>query len=192
MLGKSKLLLQGQFSRHKKNHSFHVQGGGVSCAPRLAMARRRGRGNSAKRSRPPFVLGPQARRERCLTVYWSISPAGVQMNRWQLALCHGNSSRYCFALQRSRSLPQFSTRICSARLLSSSDRPTLLCLLREAAMTDDNNNATPGDLAVVADMREMTKPHFEAMLGQGERTTDRKSTRLNSSHEFVSRMPSSA
>ena len=38
-------------------------------------------------------------------------------------------------------------------------------------MTDDNHNATPGDLAAVADTRETTKPHFEAMLGPGERTT---------------------
>ena len=38
-------------------------------------------------------------------------------------------------------------------------------------MTDDNNNATLGSLAAVADIGETTKPHFEAMLGPGERTT---------------------
>jgi hypothetical protein len=38
-------------------------------------------------------------------------------------------------------------------------------------MTDDNNNATLSDLAAVAGIRATTKPHFEAMLGQGERTT---------------------
>jgi len=37
-------------------------------------------------------------------------------------------------------------------------------------MIDDNNKATPGDLAAVADVRETTKPHFEAMLERGERT----------------------
>jgi hypothetical protein len=38
-------------------------------------------------------------------------------------------------------------------------------------MTDDNRNATPGDRAAVVDVRARRKPHFEAMLGQGERTT---------------------
>jgi hypothetical protein len=37
-------------------------------------------------------------------------------------------------------------------------------------MIDDNHNATLGDLAAVADASETTGPHFEAMLGQGERT----------------------
>ena len=34
--------------------------------------------------------------------------------------------------------------------------------------------------------------HVPTSSGQQTSTTDRKSTRLNSSHEFVSRMPSSA
>ena len=38
-------------------------------------------------------------------------------------------------------------------------------------MTDDNHNATLSDLAPVTDVRATRKPHFEAMLGQGERTT---------------------
>jgi len=38
-------------------------------------------------------------------------------------------------------------------------------------MTDDNHNATLSDLAAVANVRATRKPHFEAMLGQGERTT---------------------
>lgn len=37
-------------------------------------------------------------------------------------------------------------------------------------MTDDNHNATLSDLATVTDVRATRKPHFEAMLGQGERT----------------------
>jgi hypothetical protein len=38
-------------------------------------------------------------------------------------------------------------------------------------MNDDNHNATLGDLAAVADVRATRKPHFQAMLGHGERTT---------------------
>ena len=34
--------------------------------------------------------------------------------------------------------------------------------------------------------------HIEVTINEDESITDRKSTRLNSSHEFVSRMPSSA
>jgi hypothetical protein len=54
-------------------------------------------------------------------VFGQTSPTGVQMNRWQGAPCRGSSSHYCFASQRSQSLPQFSIRVCSARPLSSAD-----------------------------------------------------------------------
>ena len=37
-------------------------------------------------------------------------------------------------------------------------------------MTGDNHNTTLGDLVAIAAVRATGKPHFEAMLGQGERT----------------------
>jgi hypothetical protein len=46
-------------------------------------------------------------------------------------------------------------------------------------MTDDTNKATPGDLAAVADVRKTTEPHFEAMLGQGERATSDRLVRIS-------------
>ena len=39
---------------------------------------------------------------------------------------------------------------------------------------------------------QWVKEQVETALGETEDYIDRKSTRLNSSHEFVSRMPSSA
>ena len=46
------------------------------------------------------------------------------------------------------------------------------------------------DLPELKPIEREEKPLTDKKLGRGER--DRKSTRLNSSHEFVSRMPSSA
>lgn len=61
------------------------------------------------------------------------------------------------------------------RIAHSKETPTLLRLLREAAMADGNDDRKPADRTEVAgkagDERETTEPLFEAMVGQGERTT---------------------
>ena len=57
------------------------------------------------------------------------------------------------------------------------------CHNPEAAFIDDRDNGVSKMASLGDDLKS---------LGDRQAPTDRKSTRLNSSHEFVSRMPSSA
>ena len=63
------------------------------------------------------------------------------------------------------------------------------CFLRAAAIDLDHN---PTQLVGLEVQRAPDLPRLECARGQQSGLSDRKSTRLNSSHEWISRMPSSA
>ena len=61
------------------------------------------------------------------------------------------------------------------------------------AVAVDSNRVGAGTAQTGTDLQQIVQDDVEPLLGQGEyATADRKSTRLNSSHTSVSRMPSSA
>ena len=77
------------------------------------------------------------------------------------------------------------------RLNSERGKVTLLTSQLETLREEENRLTTLNEQlrAVTTGMSQLTTQAQEAEL---KRTRDRKSTRLNSSHEWISRMPSSA